>query len=90
MSLMTLRQCAGCEDDFYNGKNPYGIKECWSFKKAELVVRYRIGTWTQPTESGAFTKVKVPNCYRSKGQHYMEGLPDFVKAKDIRTERVKK
>lgn len=30
-------QCQGCHDDFYNGKNPYGIKECWHFKDAKVV-----------------------------------------------------
>jgi len=29
--------CVGCGDDFYNGHNPYGIRECWHFKKAKVV-----------------------------------------------------
>jgi len=29
--------CQGCHDDFYNGRNPYGIKECWHFKDAKVV-----------------------------------------------------
>lgn len=29
--------CKGCRDDFYNGKNPYGIKKCWFFDKARIV-----------------------------------------------------
>ena len=29
--------CRGCRDDFYNGGNPYGTKECWHFKDAKVV-----------------------------------------------------
>jgi hypothetical protein len=31
------RMCQGCRDDFYNGKNPYGVTECWGFKTARVV-----------------------------------------------------
>lgn len=31
------RMCQGCRDDFYNGHNPYGVKECWGFKSARVV-----------------------------------------------------
>lgn len=30
-------QCSGCRDNFYNGNNEYGVKECWSFKTAKVV-----------------------------------------------------
>lgn len=33
----TRRMCRGCRDDFYNGQNPYNIKECWNFKDAQVV-----------------------------------------------------
>lgn len=75
--------CAGCRDDFYNDKNPMGIKECWGLKTAKLVTRYRIGTWTRPTEHGAFTKVRRFNCFHQDGSHYYEKLPNFVKVKDM-------
>jgi hypothetical protein len=80
---MDKSKCIGCRDDFYNGKNPLGVKECWMLKSAELVTRFRIGTWTRPTEPGAFTKVKVPTCYSAKGYSYFTQLPDFVKRKDV-------
>lgn len=78
-----LKHCAGCRDDFYNDHNPYGVKECWGLKTARMVTRYRIGTWTRPTEPGAFTKVKKLNCFHRNGEHYYECLPYFVKAKDV-------
>lgn len=30
-------QCMGCRDDFYNGHNPMGVKECWGFNTARVV-----------------------------------------------------
>lgn len=78
-----LAHCLGCRDDFYNDKNPIGVKECWGLKTAKLVTRYRIGTWTRPTEPGAFTKCRVLSCYHAKGEHYYEKLPDFVKQFDV-------
>ena len=29
--------CQDCSDDFYNGHNPMGIKECWHFRDAKVV-----------------------------------------------------
>lgn len=29
--------CSGCRENFYNGNNQYGIKECWYYKSAEVV-----------------------------------------------------
>jgi hypothetical protein len=29
--------CDGCSEDFYNGKNPYGIEECWNLRTAKVV-----------------------------------------------------
>jgi len=47
------------------------------------VTRYRIGTWTRPTEKGAFTKVQIPNCYHQDGYVFYTRLPDFVKPSDL-------
>lgn len=85
--MKTTDACRGCEDDFYNDRNPLGVKRCWHVDTAQIVTKYRIGTWTTPTTPGAFTRVRVPGCYRKKGQHYCEKLPDFVKPKDVRRER---
>lgn len=80
---MDPKHCRGCEDDFYNGHNPYGVTACWHLGDATIVTRYRTGTWTQPTQPGAFTEVQVPNCYRQKGEHFVAKLPDFVKLEDV-------
>ena len=78
-----LRHCAGCRDDFYNDKNPMGVKRCWGLKTAKLVTRYKIGTWTAPTQPFAFTKVTGLSCYHRDGECYYEKLPDFVKKSEV-------
>jgi hypothetical protein len=79
-----LQMCNGCRDDFYNGKNPMGVQRCWGLKTAKKVTRYRIGTWTAPTEPGAFTQVTTLSCYHAQGCAYYEKLPSFVNPKDVR------
>lgn len=32
-----LKRCNGCRNDFYNDKNPLGVKECWSLESMKLV-----------------------------------------------------
>ncbi len=55
------RYCGGCRDDFYNGKNPLGIEECWCLKTAKVVWRKivplsQVPPWTQKP-------VRVLDCY---------------------------
>lgn len=78
-----LTKCAGCRDDFYNDKNPLGVKKCWGLKTAKMVTAFRIGTWTQPTQPGAFTEVRKLNCWHRGGVHFYDKLPDFVKLEDV-------
>lgn len=40
--------CEGCRDDFYNGKNPLGVEECWNFPTATIVERKKVGFWDEP------------------------------------------
>ena len=42
------KYCSGCRDDFYNGKNPYGIKECWSLKDAVMVLKKEVHVDQRP------------------------------------------
>lgn len=71
---MTKDKCAGCDDNFYNGNNPYDIKECWSLKTAKLIMRKRVHVdqippWNQKAQ-------KYPNCYRQRG--YVFVRPDQI------------
>jgi hypothetical protein len=31
------KYCPGCRDDFYNGKNPLGVQECWCLDGSTVV-----------------------------------------------------
>lgn len=69
--------CRGCRNDFYNGE---GAEECWSYKDAEVCVRYRIHWWTAPTVPGAFQKVTTLKCWHAPGQQsQVEQLPECAK-----------
>ena len=51
--------CAGCRQNFYNGNNDLGVKECWSLKSAKLKEReiYRSLDSVEPD------KVITLDCY---------------------------
>ena len=73
--MIALEACRGCRDDFYNDKNPYGVKRCWSAETGTMKRRWETGTWTRPTVPGAFTEVEVPSCYGAEGRHFRDDLP---------------
>ncbi len=69
--------CSGCRDDFYNGRQNMTGNECWNFKTAQSVTRYRIHWWTAPTVPGAFQKVQTNSCHTEPGQWgFYKELPD--------------
>ena len=61
---LDVKHCAGCEDDFYNGKNPMGITECWMRTTATLVPRLLIHIDQAPPYS--MKPQQLPSCYRKK------------------------
>ena len=68
--------CRGCRDDYYNS----GSGECWSYKNASVVQRYKIGWWVAPTQPGAFSKVETLSCHHAPGKYALqERLPDCAK-----------
>ena len=67
--------CAGCRNNFYNGNNSIGIKECWSYKSARMVRRWKIGWWTMPLSPKAFREVYTLNCHHAPGQYAMYDKP---------------
>lgn len=62
---MNKEFCIGCIDDFYNGKNPLDIKECWHFGSAKRIKRRRVGIHERPPWRR--TPELLPSCYREKG-----------------------
>lgn len=76
---MDKKHCVGCDNNFYNGNNPLGIKECTHFKDAKLIFRYRIGWWVPQTRKENFVKVTVPNCYTQIGKFgYKKKIPEHL------------
>jgi len=64
-----LKHCSGCRNDFYNDKNPMGIKRCWSLDTAELVLKKEVSMsqvppWTQKPK-------QVLSCYHRDGFIYV-------------------
>jgi hypothetical protein len=78
--LKTKQQyCKGCRDDFYNESGNSDTGCCWSLPNAEVVTRYRLHWWTQPTVPGAFTKVTTLTCHYEPGQFaFYKELPHFA------------
>ena len=71
---MNKKHCIGCANNFYNGNNNLGIKECWSFKNAKLVWRIPIGNWERPPYINK-KKVQIPDCFHERGSnktHYIK------------------
>jgi hypothetical protein len=87
--MVTKDNCRGCRDDFYNDRNPLGVKECWMFKAAKLVDRYRTHRDAMPASKGAFAEVRVPSCFNQTGVYFVKTVPDFVKPEDIVRAKIK-
>ncbi len=65
---MDKKNCFGCRNDFYNGKNGMGVKECWSFKSAKLEWRIPVGMQEPPPYKNKKAK-RVPNCWHGEGPY---------------------
>ena len=61
------KYCVGCNNNFYNGNNPLGVKECWSYRTAKAVTKYRIGWWTPQDKKENFSMVKTHDCHTETG-----------------------
>jgi len=73
------KNCVGCEQNFYNGFNPYGIKECWHLKKAKMKTRYAISINAPMGKKDNYFKVKKPNCFQQTGTVFLSKIPSYAK-----------
>ena len=77
---MDVRFCYGCENDFYNGKNPYGIAECWHRAEAKRESFRLIPIDLRPPYLH-IKPTKLPTCYTKKRHakiilsFWISGLP---------------
>lgn len=60
--MTDLIHCKGCTEDFYNGNNNLGIKECWNRKSATMVERVFIHIDAVPPYKNPRIEI-VPSCY---------------------------
>lgn len=68
--------CRGCRNDFYNGRNSFGVAQCWSLKSAKVVKLWRQPWWTQTDAPGALVQVKTFNCHHETGRFaFLKELP---------------
>jgi len=71
--------CIGCDDNFYNSNNTIGVKECWHFKDAKVMSKYRVGWWTPQDKKENFQKVTTLSCYTQSGSFaYYNELPSHL------------
>ena len=62
------KRCSGCEQNFYNGNNPYGVKQCWNVPSAKIV-RVKPLSIDQQNPQEHLKRVKwqwKPDCYQQK------------------------
>lgn len=76
-TMIDVKHCAGCHDDFYNGHNEYGVKECWGRKTAQLVERVLIHI-DQPPPYRNLKVQQLPSCY--KRQRFVSVAPTRIGA----------
>lgn len=62
---MDRKFCVGCEDNFYNGFNNIGVKECWHLKDAKQEFYKLIPVDMRPPYT-MLEHQKLPTCYRKK------------------------
>ena len=74
------KYCASCYENFYNGNNALGVKECWNFKTAKVVEAFVIGWWIPQDKKENFTKVTTHDCHNEPGQRafYLQ-LPEHLR-----------
>lgn len=63
--------CLGCENNFYNGNNDMGVKECWDYETAEITLRKKVCASTPPPWD--WPPEEMLTCYRKKHFVIFEG-----------------
>lgn len=66
MARPTKQDCRGCRDNFYNGNNDLGVKECWMFKDATMANKLDIPIHMSPPYLG-LKPTSRPSCYKAQG-----------------------
>lgn len=75
--IMDKKHCSGCEQNFYNGNNPYNVKECWHLKDAKMMTRFAISMNAPMGTKSNYYKVKKSSCFQQKGTCFLKQIPDY-------------
>ena len=59
--------CSGCYNDFYNHSQENG---CWSFDKAKIVTKVKVGTWQPPLY--VWSPIKILSCFHQQGYSFLD------------------
>lgn len=70
-----LKMCRGCENNFYNGNNPYGVKECWLLKSAKVVSKKQVSINDRPPWKQE--PIKVLSCRKVKGFVFVDAKREY-------------
>jgi len=62
MRKVKLSDCHGCRNNFYNGNNELGVKNCWSMKSATLEKKVQIHIDQIPPYRNVKSETR-PSCY---------------------------
>ena len=77
--MKDTKACVGCRDDFYNGKNDIGVKQCWLVPDARIKTRYRVSINTPMNQRNGYEEMRVPHCYRQPGYVFVDKIPGYAK-----------
>lgn len=72
-----VKHCAGCRDDFYNGNNDLGVKQCWMRTTAKLIHTVLIHVDLPPPYKHLKPKDR-PDCY--KAERHVTVKPEAIGA----------
>lgn len=70
-----LKHCSNCTENFYNGNNSYGIKECWHLKTAKLVLKKQVHINQRPPWKQK--PIKVLSCFRMKNYVFVNPKVEY-------------
>lgn len=68
------KYCSSCRDNFYNGNNDIGVKECWCLENSKVVFRKLVHRDARPPWNQK--AVRVLDCYHR--ENYITLKPEIT------------
>jgi hypothetical protein len=73
--MKSKEMCEGCRDNFYNGNNDIGVKTCWHYKTAKIVMRKMVPYTLVPPWK--MKPIKVLSCRRVSGYAFIDPKREY-------------